>query len=223
MGSIRGGRLDPVPGTPADTRAWYDLASRLYALLVEDLEFPPTRRAIDLLDSQNDDRVLDVGCGAGRGVVEIAQELAVDGQVLGVDFAPGMCRETRRAISQAGVGDRAGIVCGDGTVLPVPDSTVDGIISSFVLDLLSPADIEAAVTEMARVVRPDGRIAVVSLNESDALTTRLYRGLRTLFPTQLDCRPIPVDAFLEAGGLSVVHDQRYSLHGLPVSVVVARP
>jgi len=213
--------IDPVPGTPADSRRWYHRASGLYARFVSGLEFGPARYAIDALDLHPDDRVLDMGCGPGHALVEMAGRLGPNGRAIGLDFAPGMCRQARAAIAREDVGDRADVACADITVLPVRDDAVDAVVSTFVLDLLSPAAIEQTVAEMDRVLGPDGRVAVVTLAESDAVMTRLYRWLRGVFPTQLDCRPIPVATFLEVGGFDVAWARDRSLYGLPVTVVLA--
>ncbi len=222
MGAGGGEPIDTVPGTPTETREWYDRASSLYALVMEDLEFPPTAIAIDNLDITPGDQVLDLGCGAGRAVRTIAERLGPEGRVLGVDFAAGMCRETRDAIENADVRGNAAVVCGDVTELPLGTDGVDVATCSFVLDLLSPTDIDAALAELARVLRPGGQVAIVSLADTEAAGTTLYRSLRDLFPTQLDCRPIPASRLLDSGGYDVTETTQYSLYGLPVSLVFAR-
>lgn len=216
-----GSQLDPVPGTPAETREWYDRISRVYARFVSDLEYPPTRTAIQWLDLSPGEHVVDVGCGPGRAVTEIASQVGPDGSVIGVDFAGGMCRETRSAIEAAGVDDWAGSICGDATDLPLASDTMDAALSSFVLDLLPYEDIDAALLEIARVIDHDGRFVLVSIAESGGIPTRLYRGLHRLFPTMLDCRPIPAVALLEDAGFVVERTRVDSLYGLPVRIVLA--
>ena len=213
--------MDPIYGTPATTRGWYDRASGLYARFAEDLEFPPTARAIEELALEGDETVVDLGCGAGRAVTEIAGRLDDGGRVVGVDFAPGMCREASDALENAHAGERAGILCGDVTDLPIATDTVDVAISSFVLDLLSPTDIDAALNEIRRVLTADGRVAIVSLAATESLSTVAYRSIRRLFPTQMDCRPIPLLAILDSGGFDVTWAAEYSLYGLPVTIAIA--
>lgn len=220
MDQTAGGSPDPVPGSPSDTRRWYDRSSRIYARWVEDLEYPPTRKAIEYLDLQGGERVLDLGCGAGRAVAELAGQVGPDGRVLGIDFAPGMCRETRHSIREAGVEDRAGAVCGDVTTIPIAAGTADAAITSFVLDLMSVSDIEATLAEVDRVLGPEGRLAVVSLADSDAPLTRLYRSLRRVFPTQMDCRPISVTSYLRGAGFAIERTRMVSLYGLPVTIAL---
>lgn len=212
--------LDAVPGDPSATRAWYDRASDLYARFGA-LEYPPTEAAIEALDLDGTERVADLGCGPGHAVVDVAGRLD-SGSVVGVDFAPGMCERTRRAIDRRGVGETAAVVCGDVTQLPLRTDSVDVALSSFVIDLLGPANIDAALTEMRRVLDRSGRVAIASIAESDAVATRAYRTLRRLFPTQLDCRPLPVASLLDSHGFDVLEARDHSLYGLPVTVAIAR-
>jgi demethylmenaquinone methyltransferase/2-methoxy-6-polyprenyl-1,4-benzoquinol methylase len=214
--------LDPVPAAPAETRAWYDRASGLYARFVAGLEYPPTAAAIEALDLEGTERVADLGCGPGHAVVDVASRLDA-GSVVGVDFARGMCREAAAAIDEAGVGDQAAVVCGDVTALPLRTDSVDIALSSFVIDLLGRSDIDAALTEIRRVLGHDGRVAIVSLAASAALPTRAYRLLRKLFPAQLDCRPLPLPSVLETHGFAIEAVQEHSLYGLPVAVAIATP
>lgn len=213
--------LDPVSGSPADTREWYDRASAVYARFVSDLEYPPTSTAIQWLDLSPGEHAVDVGCGPGRAVAEIASQVGPDGSAIGLDFAGGMCRETRSAIAAAGVDDWAATICGDATDLPLGSDTMDGAVSSFVLDLLPYADIDAALLEIARVLDHEGRFVLVSIAESGGIPTRLYRGLHRLFPTMLDCRPIPAVALLEDAGFGVERTRVDSLYGLPVRIALA--
>ena len=214
--------VDPVPGTPSETRAWYDRASGLYGL-AEDLEFPATALAIRGLDLEAGERAVDLGCGAGKGVVEMARAVGDRGRAVGVDFAPGMCAETARSIRDADVDEQAAIVCGDVTELPFQSTRFDAAIASFVLDLMAPEAIESVLREANRVLTPQGRLASVSIARSDSLPTTAYRWLRDVFPHQLDCRPIPAVDLLERGGFSVDWTHEYSLYGLPVTIALARP
>lgn len=212
--------LDPVPVAPADTLAWYDRASGLYARVAAGLEYPPTAAAIEALDLEGTERVADLGCGPGHAVVDIGSRLD-EGAVVGVDFAPGMCREAAAAIDEAGVGEHAAVVCGDVTALPLRTDSVDIALSSFVIDLLAATDIDAALTEVRRVLVHDGTVAIVSLADSATLPTAAYRGLRKLFPAQLDCRPLPVASVLDTHGFEIEAVQEHSLYGLPVAVAIA--
>jgi SAM-dependent methyltransferase len=115
----------------------------------------------DLLKIEPGDRVLDLGCGAGRHAFEAARRGA---RVVAVDLDRSELTQVSAlfaAMAEAGeIPDGAsGIaICGDATCLPFPDGAFDKIIAAEVLEHL-PAD-QLAMNEIARVLRPGGVAAV---------------------------------------------------------------
>jgi SAM-dependent methyltransferase len=98
------------------------------------------------------DRVLDVGCGTGIVARTAADRVAAQAQVVGLDINDGMLAVARRIAP--GVGWQQG----DATALPFTDSSFDVVMSQFALMFFS--DRITALTEMRRVLKPDGRLAV---------------------------------------------------------------
>jgi SAM-dependent methyltransferase len=120
----------------------------------------------DLLDLRPGMTVLDLGCGEGRHAFEAyrrgARVVAVD---RGADEV-GTTKTWLGAIAAAGEAGRAGdgtaaryeVVRGDLLALPVPDASVDRVIAAEVLEHIP--DDAAALAEIARVLKPGGRLAV---------------------------------------------------------------
>ena len=114
-----------------------------------------------LLGLEPGDLLLDLGCGFGRHAYEAAKRGA---RVVAFDYADNELKEVRNtfgAMAEAGeVGPAslAGAVQGDGTRLPFADGTFDRVIASEVLEHIP--DDQAAVGELARVLRPGGTMAV---------------------------------------------------------------
>jgi len=102
------------------------------------------------------DRVLDLGCGGGRHAAEACRRGAT---VVALDMSAPDLKEARDRLSEVDPeGTRGVAVRGDALRLPFADATFDRIIIAEVLEHI-PAD-EAAMTELARVVRPGGLVAV---------------------------------------------------------------
>jgi arsenite methyltransferase len=103
------------------------------------------------------ERVVDVGCGAGIDSLIAARMVGARGKVVGVDMTPAMLARARRAAASGGF---ANVQFHDGLAeaLPVSDSWADVVISNGVLNLFP--DKLAGLREMARVLRPGGRLQV---------------------------------------------------------------
>jgi ubiquinone/menaquinone biosynthesis C-methylase UbiE len=95
--------------------------------------------------------VVDVGCGSGSAVLLVA---AGGARVVEVDPAPRLLEVARTEAARRGVA--AEFVVGDAVHIPLADGTVDAVVSTFALIFVP--DPAAAVQEIARVLRPGGRL-----------------------------------------------------------------
>jgi ubiquinone/menaquinone biosynthesis C-methylase UbiE len=164
------------------------------------------RRALDALAAQGDfgraAAVVEFGCGTGRfGARLLRERLPGDATYLGLDVSPHMVDLARAAVAPwAG---RSRIELTDGAIrLPIPDKSADRVVSTYVLDLLSPADVKAFVAEARRVLRPGGRLAIASLSPGRTvparLVTRLWQTVWSLSPALLGgCRPLRLGGLLD--------------------------
>ncbi|WP_343601151.1 methyltransferase domain-containing protein [Mycobacterium sp.] len=98
---------------------------------------------------------LDVGCGPGSVTALLARAVGPDGLALGVDVSEPMLARAVRAQS----GPQVAFLRANAQQLPLRDATVDAVVSIAVLQLIP--DPSAAVAEMARVLRPGGRLILM--------------------------------------------------------------
>jgi arsenite methyltransferase len=113
------------------------------------------RHPIEWLSIPEGGVALDVGCGPGSVTGSLARAAGPDGLALGVDISKAMLARAVRA--QAG--PQTGFMLADAQQLPLRDETVDAVVSIAVLQLIPEP--EKALTEMGRVLRPGGRLAVM--------------------------------------------------------------
>ena len=101
--------------------------------------------------------MVDVGCGGGIDSLIAAKMVGASGRVIGVDMTPAM---VLKAQTSAAVADLRNVEfrAGFGEALPVEDGWADVVISNGVLNLMPDKD--AALREMARVLKPGGRLQI---------------------------------------------------------------
>lgn len=105
--------------------------------------------------------VLDLGCGAGIDTVLAARRVGPSGQVIALDLLTEMRERTRAAVRHAGVDRWCRVETAEMEAIPLPDESVDAVISNGVLNL-SPRK-SRALAEIARVLRPGGRLCIADL------------------------------------------------------------
>lgn len=206
--------------TRAEARAGYDRIAGVYDWLAGASERPFRRRALDLLALRQGESVLEIGCGTGEALGELA---GITEAATGVDLSPRMIEQARRRLERAGCVAR--LIEADAHTLPVEDASQDAVFMSFVLDLVDTPELPGFLAEVRRVLRPGGRLALVTMSADagNALPMRLYAWAHRVFPVAVDCRPLHLEAVLEAGGLRPDRLEQGTMWGLGVAWALARP
>lgn len=122
---------------------------------------------------------LDVGCGPGIDIADMARLMPDGAHISGVDISETMIAEARRRT--AGLDPRVSLRTGDATDLPYPDQAFDACRAATVLQHVP--DPARVIREMARVTRPGGRVGVLEFDQEttfidhpDPETTRIIVG-----------------------------------------------
>jgi SAM-dependent methyltransferase len=128
--------------------------------------------------------VLDIGSGGGFDVFQAGQKVKSSGRVIGVDMTPEMLAKARRNIEQyrqrTGL-DNVEFRLGEIEHLPVPDNSVDTVLSNCVINL-SP-DKPQVWREIFRVLKPGGKVSVSDM----ALLKPLPSGIRAMTEALVGC------------------------------------
>jgi ubiquinone/menaquinone biosynthesis C-methylase UbiE len=126
--------------------------------------------AIEAMDLRPDSRALDVGCGTGFAVRELACRLP-DGKACGIDISPGMVEQARSRIPRAAAG-RIEIQQANSASIPYPDGFFSHLMCTNSFHHY-PAPLEV-LAEMQRVLEPGGQLVIFENAPDLSLYTRLW-------------------------------------------------
>jgi len=152
----------PNPGSGAmfdQIAGRYDLLNRLMSMGIDQSWRRKTVAAMNLPPRA---RVLDLATGTADLALMIAR-LHPDAEVVGSDPSSRMLEIGAEKAARAGLSDRVELQVGDAQALPFDDDSFDGCCIAF--GIRNVPDRDAALSEMARVTKPTGRVAVLELGE----------------------------------------------------------
>jgi SAM-dependent methyltransferase len=141
------------------------LLGRAIAFIMARETWSQNLRAMNALGVDPGDRILDLGCGHGRGLAELATR-APSGQIVGADPSELMVEiaaQRNRALIKA---DRVEIVLASAERLPFADASFDKVLCVHVLYFWK--DLDASMREIARVLKPGGRLGLLFRTCADA-------------------------------------------------------
>ena len=151
-------------------------------------------RALELLDVDEDDRVIDVGCGTGFGTEGVATRTT---DILGVDQSPHQMAKARERLDER---ELIGFALGDAENLPIRTDAFDAAWSSGSIEYWP--DPVAGLSELRRVVEPGGRVVVVGPYYPDSWVGRKIVDAIMLFYDEAEAQEM-----FEAAGFEEIHHE----------------
>ena len=200
---------------------YYSRLSPIYDFLAAS-EKKFVNQGLALLDPSAGESILEIGFGTGYAQLFIGR--AVQGGLsAGLDLSEGMSRIAQNNAVRAGFTDQISLIRSNTLPMPFLEDIFEGIFSSFTLELFDSPQIPLVLKECRRVLKPGGRLVIVSLSKDQPLPWmgRLYESLHARYPWLLDCRPIPVRALISDAGFEIKQTQKFNMWGLPVSILLA--
>src|SRR5882762_3525119 len=191
-----------------------------------DLQLSPLGlRAIEALGLCSGDIVLDIGCGAGQTLLQLAERVGTEGQVIGVDVAPLLLEIARRRSDPL---SQVRLIQADAQSVELPAESADAVFSRF--GVMTFSDPVAAFANFRRILKPSGALAFscwrsLQENELDYLPLSAA-GLQS--PVDVSpfsfADPERIRSTLEAAGFSEIiiqpHDEKVSSGDLDAMIWV---
>jgi ubiquinone/menaquinone biosynthesis C-methylase UbiE len=204
--------MTTAPPTPEQVKSCCaaTYGSDLVAMLLGDAYHPGgmtlTRHLAGLLALTPNDRVLDVAAGRGTTALMLAHEYSV--RVDGVDLSATNVALAQGAADAAGVAAQVRFTAGDAERLPYPDAVFDAVVCECAFCTFP--DKPAAAAELARVLRPGGRVGLTDVVADPARLPGELTGLTAWVACVADARPIDeYAAILTDAGLRIMHTGRH--------------
>ena len=196
--------MTPQDDTKSRVQAQYGASAEAYAVSRVHARGASLGRLVELAEVEPGQRALDVATAAGHTALALAQRGA---RVLGLDLTPEMLDVARRLAAERGLTD-VEFGLGDAETLPLDDRSFDRVVCRIALHHFpNPAQ---ATREMARVLKPGGRLVLVdNIVPPDPAAAAFINRFETLRdPSHHWLFPLSalVDLFCEAG-LAVVHTE----------------
>jgi phosphatidylethanolamine/phosphatidyl-N-methylethanolamine N-methyltransferase len=195
------------PVTAERVERVYARLSARYDLIFDRVFQPGREAALRALSLQPGERVLEVGVGTGLVLPMYPKHC----EVIGVDLSEPMLAEARERIARLGL-RHVSVLKMDAAELQFDDETFDAVFASYVISVVP--DPRRVMSEMRRVCRSGGRVAVVnhflSQNKVKAAMERALSPLSVHFGFHLDT---PVETVLRTPRLRPVQSERVNLFG----------
>lgn len=202
--------------TSTDVAARYTALASLYDAWTWATERRSLDAALARAAPRDGEDVLEVAVGTGLLFARLLRANRT-GRTVGVDLTPAMLRRARRKAARTGVAHE--LVVGDARRLAFADASFDLVVNNNMLGLVPPAEVAPIVRELARVVRPGGRVVLVTM-------TRPRRAVAGAIYELGACRlggwhDVDVAPAVRAAGLAIAHREVVTQLGIPSEILVA--
>jgi demethylmenaquinone methyltransferase/2-methoxy-6-polyprenyl-1,4-benzoquinol methylase len=216
-------KISRVTRTKKQVKRTYNKISRIYGFIECLFEKKFRNKALEQLDIEKGEAVLEIGFGTGHSLEEIAEKVGKNGKAYGIDMSYRMLEITKNRLEKKGLADRVELYCGDAISIPYETSMFDAVFMSFVLELFDTPEIPVVLKEIKRILKPNGRLSVVSLSKENGNSRILkaYEWIHEHFPSIADCRPIYVEQSIINAGYQISDKENIKIFGLPGEIVNA--
>lgn len=183
-------------------------------------------------DFANAKQIFELGCGTGRFALRLlSQVLSEQASYQGVDISDTMVKIAAERLAPFVARAQVNLapLSPDGALqFALNDASVDRVVSTYVLDLLSEQQIQQVLRESRRVLSPQGKLCLVSLSVGDywlpKLVARTWNSVFRISPSIVGgCRPLALTHYVDSAAWRLDFHQQVSQFGVPSEILIATP
>ena len=209
---------------PLDLKAYYDRFGKK-----QDSQGFYENPALDALvahaDFENAQYVFEFGCGTGKFADSLlAKHLPASANYLGYDVSTVMIGLANNRLAK--YGDRVKLMLTDGSIqFDLPNRSIDRVVSTYVLDLLSEEDARDFLSESHRMLIPGGKVCLASLTKGVGMPSRLISSLwMKIFRMKPSivggCRPVLLENYVDQKEWKIRYQNVVTPFGVPSEVLI---
>jgi ubiquinone/menaquinone biosynthesis C-methylase UbiE len=205
---------------PQATTSQFAAVAWFYDLWAWLTEARAARRALKLAQVQDNLSVLEVAVGTGQLFSQIVARNP-HGRNEGIDLSFAMLAHAHQRLQRM-PSAAFKLQLGSAYELPYEDASFDVLFNTYMLDLLPEQDFPKVLSEFRRVLKPGGKIVLVSFGFGTRWFNRFWYWLARFFPALLtNCRPVRLSQTVSQTGFQNVHVEHVSQNTFPSDIVLA--
>ena len=198
----------------------YSRAAWIYDLWAKATESKATKRSLELADIHDGENILEVAVGTGLAFKEMVDR-NTHGTNEGIDISPRMLSAATKRMKAYDT-TRYHLQIASAYALPFHDAQFDLVINQYMLDLLPEEDFATLLREFFRVLKPSGRLVVVTMAFGEKWYNGAWHWVARHFPSLLtNCRPVSVARFAIAVGFVRLEAELVSQNTFPSQITTA--
>jgi ubiquinone/menaquinone biosynthesis C-methylase UbiE len=198
----------------------YDWNAPVYDIWGTLTESKARERAIELAEIRDGLTIFEVAVGTGLAFEKIVR-CNPHGKNTGIDLSEGMLARARKRLQPYGNADYT-LSKGSAFELPSANGTIDILFNNYMFDLMTSADIDRALNEFRRVLKPGARLVLVNMTQGERPGSRLYERIYRLFPALMGgCRGVTLSERLRDHGFTVVTREYRQQMLFPSEIILA--
>lgn len=198
----------------------YDWNAPVYDIWGTLTESKARQRAIELAGITDGMDILEVAVGTGLAFFEIVKRNP-NGTNTGIDLSEGMLARARKRLLKAG-STHYSLSKGSALALPIASGSVDILFNNYMFDLMSIENIDRALDEFNRVLKPGGRLVLINMTKGETQGSCIYERIYRVFPALMGgCRGVVLTERVKKHGFMVITREYLQQMLFPSEIILA--